>query len=269
MICAVLFFVEHPRAACGACPSSRWALLASVSVLLGTAYPAFVQQFRVTPQEHQREAALHRGQHRGRRSARSASTRTSTSQERPVRAARDRRGPRRRTRRRSTTSGCGGPPSCSRTSSRCSASDSTTSSRTSTSTGTSVDGERRVLMVSGREVAQGEHPGRGATWQNEHLVYTHGFGAVAAQVNAATTEGVAGPRARRTSRPAGEPLTDPAAHLLRGGDATSPFVMSTPGRPSWTTRARRTDARTYDGRGWHPDGRRRCSGRCSRGASAT
>lgn len=52
-----------------------------------------------------------------------------------------------------------------------------------------VEGERRVLMISAREIAQAEIPGGGATWQNEHLVYTHGFGAIAAQVNTATSEG--------------------------------------------------------------------------------
>jgi hypothetical protein len=52
-----------------------------------------------------------------------------------------------------------------------------------------VDGQRRVLMLSTREVSQGGIPAGGQTWQNVHLVYTHGFGAVASQVNASTTEG--------------------------------------------------------------------------------
>ena len=52
-----------------------------------------------------------------------------------------------------------------------------------------VDGEPRVLMVSAREVSQNGIPTGGQTWQNTHLVYTHGYGAVAAQVNTATTEG--------------------------------------------------------------------------------
>ena len=41
-----------------------------------------------------------------------------------------------------------------------------------------LDGERRVLMVSGREVTQRGIAGSGRTWQNQHLVYT-GFGATA------------------------------------------------------------------------------------------
>jgi uncharacterized protein len=50
-----------------------------------------------------------------------------------------------------------------------------------------LDGERRVLMVAGREISQNGLSNN--TWQNAHLVYTHGFGAVAAQVNTASPEG--------------------------------------------------------------------------------
>jgi uncharacterized membrane protein (UPF0182 family) len=50
-----------------------------------------------------------------------------------------------------------------------------------------IGGQRRVLMVAGREVHQNGLATN--TWQNSHLVYTHGFGAVASQVNTASTEG--------------------------------------------------------------------------------
>jgi uncharacterized membrane protein (UPF0182 family) len=53
-----------------------------------------------------------------------------------------------------------------------------------------IDGQRRVVMVSVREVAQAGIPGGQATWQNRHLVYTHGYGAVASPVNTATPEGL-------------------------------------------------------------------------------
>ena len=43
----------------------RRAAAAVVSILLGTAYPAFIQQFRVNPNEQQYEKTLHRAQHRG------------------------------------------------------------------------------------------------------------------------------------------------------------------------------------------------------------
>jgi uncharacterized protein len=46
----------------------------------------------------------------------------------------------------------------------------------------------RVVMVSPREVSQAGIPGN-ATWQNTHLVYTHGYGAVASLANSVTTDG--------------------------------------------------------------------------------
>jgi uncharacterized protein len=52
-----------------------------------------------------------------------------------------------------------------------------------------VDGELRVAMVSAREISQSGIPGGGTTWQNQHLVYTHGYGGVASRVNTATVEG--------------------------------------------------------------------------------
>jgi uncharacterized membrane protein (UPF0182 family) len=70
-----------------------------------------------------------------------------------------------------------------------------------------IDGERRVLMVSGREVTQGGISQQARTWQNEHLVYTHGFGTVAAQVNSTTSAG--GPLLTLEDIPPdGEPSTD-------------------------------------------------------------
>jgi uncharacterized membrane protein (UPF0182 family) len=52
-----------------------------------------------------------------------------------------------------------------------------------------VDGARRVVMISPREVRQSGIPAGGQTWQNEHLFYTHGYGVVASRVDETTTEG--------------------------------------------------------------------------------
>ncbi|MGZ6545070.1 MAG: UPF0182 family protein, partial [Actinomycetota bacterium] len=54
VICAILFLVNI-RVRMWSLPVISVGLLAVVSVLLGTAYPAFVQQFSVKPQEFQRE----------------------------------------------------------------------------------------------------------------------------------------------------------------------------------------------------------------------
>jgi uncharacterized membrane protein (UPF0182 family) len=51
-----------------------------------------------------------------------------------------------------------------------------------------VNGDSRVVMVSVREVSQNGIPG-GAGWQSAHLIYTHGYGAVATVVNTADASG--------------------------------------------------------------------------------
>jgi uncharacterized membrane protein (UPF0182 family) len=69
-----------------------------------------------------------------------------------------------------------------------------------------IDGELRLVMVSAREISQDGIPGDG-TWQNRHLVYTHGFGAVISQVNTSTAEGQ--PLfTLRDIPPIGEPVLD-------------------------------------------------------------
>ena len=52
-----------------------------------------------------------------------------------------------------------------------------------------VDGERRTVMIAPREIDQESIPGGGATWQNQHLFYTHGYGAAASRVDQVTSEG--------------------------------------------------------------------------------
>lgn len=49
--------------------------------------------------------------------------------------------------------------------------------------------QERMVMLSAREVAQSGIPKPGGTWQNQHLFYTHGYGAVASEVNTVTPEG--------------------------------------------------------------------------------
>ena len=107
VICAILFLVNI-RVRLWSLPVIAVGGLALVSVLLGTAYPAFVQQFSVKPQEQQRETPVHQVQHRGHATGVPAGhdRRVGTSR----RSRRDRRRAGRRTRPRSPTSGCGVPP---------------------------------------------------------------------------------------------------------------------------------------------------------------
>jgi hypothetical protein len=51
-----------------------------------------------------------------------------------------------------------------------------------------IDGEYRQLMLSARELSHAHLPSR--IWINEHLVYTHGYGAVVGPVNRVTREGL-------------------------------------------------------------------------------
>jgi uncharacterized membrane protein (UPF0182 family) len=51
-----------------------------------------------------------------------------------------------------------------------------------------ISGDERQVMLSAREITQSGIPG-GGTWQNRHLVYTHGYAAVASLVNSVTSTG--------------------------------------------------------------------------------
>ena len=51
-----------------------------------------------------------------------------------------------------------------------------------------VDGDMRQVLLSGRELSIGDLT-EGASWQNQHLIYTHGYGLVASLANESTTTG--------------------------------------------------------------------------------
>ena len=220
VICAVLFFV-NARYRVWSLPIIAVGLLLLVSILLGTAYPAFVQQFRVNPNEQQRESLFIERNIAGTR--RAFGLDEIRLEERPFE-------------------------------SRVSAEDIEANEATVSNIRLwrpsvlkenfqSVqrirqyydfndvdvdrydmsDGERRVLMVSGREVTQNGITGTGRTWQNQHLVYTHGFGAVAAQVNSITTDG-APVLTLEDIPPEGEPITE-QPRIYFGERADVPFVV--------------------------------------------
>lgn len=185
--CAILFLVNI-RLRGWALPVIAVGLLALVSIVAGAGYPAFVQQFQVGPQELQRELPYIR--------------RNIAATQAAFRIGPDRV--------ESTSQALG---------------DSVTETDIADNEATisnirlwrpeilrdnytslqrfrayyefndidvdryEIDGEQRVVMISAREVSQGSIPEGGRTWQNQHLVYTHGFGAVASQVNIATSEG--------------------------------------------------------------------------------
>jgi uncharacterized protein len=204
VICALLFFV-NARYRVWSLPIIAVGLLLLVSILLGTAYPAFIQQFRVGPNEQQYELPYIERNIAGTR--RAFALDKIRLEERPF------------------------VPSVSAEDIQ--ANEATVSNirlwrprvlkenfqsvqrirqyydfnDVDVDRYTMSDGQRRVLMVSGREVTQSGITGSGKTWQNQHLVYTHGFGAVAAQVNSITADG-APVLTLEDIPPQGEPTTD-------------------------------------------------------------
>lgn len=53
-----------------------------------------------------------------------------------------------------------------------------------------IDGRLQQVMLSPRELDVGKLPEQARTWQNEHLVYTHGYGLVMSQVAQVSLEGL-------------------------------------------------------------------------------
>jgi uncharacterized protein len=183
--CAILFLVNI-RLRGWALPVIAVGLLALVSIIAGAAYPAFVQRFRVAPQEFQREQPYIEDNIEATRRAFSLDNITSSS--RPLGD--------------SVTAEAAQANATTISNIRLWRPDVLGENYTSLQRFRSyyefndvdvdryvVDGQRRVLMLSTREVSQVGIPEGGRTWQNVHLVYTHGFGAVASQVNASTIEG--------------------------------------------------------------------------------
>ena len=183
--CAILFLVNI-RLRGWALPVIAVGLLALVSIIAGAAYPAFVQRFRVAPQEFQREQPYIEDNIEATR--RAFQLNEVTTQARPLGDA-------------VTTDDIQGNQATI-SNIRLWRPDVLRDNFTSLQRFRSyyefndvdvdryeIDGQPRVLMVSAREVSQGGIPEGGATWQNVHLVYTHGFGAVTSQVNTSTSEG--------------------------------------------------------------------------------
>jgi uncharacterized protein len=249
VICAVLFLVNI-RVRLWSLPVIAVGLLAVVSVLLGTAYPAFVQQFSVKPQEQQRESTYIEYNIEGTR--RAFGLDKIDLSERPA------------------------DPVVSAQALR--ENDPTVSNirlwRPSVLLENfqslqrirqyyefkdvdvdryDVSGEPRVLMVSGREISQNGIPTGGRTWQNTHLVYTHGYGAVAAQVNTATTEG-APLLTLRDIPPVGQPeISEPRIYFGELNDV--PFVVTNTGTKELDYEgASQEQETTYTGTGGIPIG---------------
>ncbi len=85
-----------------------------------------------------------------------------------------------------------------------------------------ITGAERTAMLSARELDASRLPPEARTWQNIHLVYTHGYGAVLTPVNGVTAEGL--PKLLLSDiPPVGEPKIDQPR--IYYGEQTSNYVI--------------------------------------------
>jgi uncharacterized protein len=91
-----------------------------------------------------------------------------------------------------------------------------------------IDGQERMVMLSTREVSQNGIP-NGKTWQNAHLVYTHGYGAVANEVNSTAQQGQPAFILQDIPPHGVLPITQPRVYYGERQDV--PFVVTNTGVP--------------------------------------
>jgi len=218
VICAVMFLVNI-RVRLWSLPVIAVGLLALVSVVVGTAYPAFVQQFQVKPQELQRERPYIADNIAGTRLAfgldRIAVTQQSVDTNVVAGNIRDNQ---------TTISNIRlwRPSVLLENFQTLQQIRRYYVFRDVDVDRYPVGGQEQLLMVAGREVDQTQVPGE-QTWQSTYLVYTHGFGAVSSLVNTATAQG-APSLTLQDIPPKGSPqITQP--RIYYGESKTVPFVV--------------------------------------------
>jgi uncharacterized membrane protein (UPF0182 family) len=117
-----------------------------------------------------------------------------------------------------------------------------------------VEGRRRVVMVAPREITQDGIRGGGQTWQNRHLTFTHGYGLVASRADQASRDGAPALVASDIP-PQGDLATDLRQPRVYFAEITDvPFVVVRTDQPEFdfptTESGEEQFARTaYEGRG--------------------
>ena len=207
LICAVLFFANVFRRT-WLLPAVGLALLVLSAILLGVLWPGIVQQFQVKPSEPDKEAPYIGKNIEATRAAYDlADTQVSA-----VRRATTTLTPEQLARRRRVAAGhpaarpAAGLATRSSSSSRCAA--TTASRRCSTSTATRSTAASATWSSRSRELHLDGLPDAQKNWANEHTVYTHGYGVIAAYGNQQDAEDKPGHEQRR---PAGLGRGGPAA----------------------------------------------------------
>jgi uncharacterized membrane protein (UPF0182 family) len=249
IVCAVLFLVNI-RFRGWALPALGLGLLALASVVVGAIYPSFIQRFRVAPQELQREQLYIERNIEFTRMAYGLDA----VEGRDFAPAPE-----------TTAQEVDGSPSTI-TNIRLWNPDVTRDSYLGLQrlkpyydfTDIDVDryvidGERRTVMIAPREVNQEMIPGGGATWQNQHLVYTHGYGVAASRVDQ-TSSSAGSPAFILADIPVTGPIADQLTQprLYFQEEAHVPFVVVNAGTDEFDFPQGETGGQVrfrYDGEG--------------------
>lgn len=185
VVCAVLFLVNI-RFRGWALPALGIGLLALTSVVAGAVYPAFIQRFRVTPQELQQERPfIDRNIEFTRRAFGLDTAEVGTFPAEPDLSQEDVEANARTV----ENIRLWNPEVLKRSFLQLERFRPYYEFIDVDVDRYSLAGQRRLVMIAPREVTQDGIPEQGQTWQNRHLTYTHGYGAVATRADEATAEG--------------------------------------------------------------------------------
>ncbi len=113
-----------------------------------------------------------------------------------------------------------------------------------------IAGKRRQVLVSARELNTGKLADQAKTWVNEHLVYTHGFGIVMSPVNEASAQGQPTFVIQNIPPVATDPALNVTQPRLYFGEDTTDYVILNTGIQEFDYPKGETNAQTtYSGAG--------------------
>ena len=96
-----------------------------------------------------------------------------------------------------------------------------------------INDQERQVMLSARELSSGGLSDQVRTWQNQHLVYTHGYGAVAVPVNEIQGEGLPNLLLKNVPPETNVPSLKITRPEIYYGEATNDYVFVNSGTPEF------------------------------------
>jgi uncharacterized membrane protein (UPF0182 family) len=88
-----------------------------------------------------------------------------------------------------------------------------------------IDGVRRQVLISARELNTSQLAAQAKTWVNQHLVYTHGYGVVMSPVNEASPQGLPTFVIQNIPPVSSDPTLDVKQPALYFGEDTTDYVI--------------------------------------------